>query len=206
MSPDVLREINALATEYRLQGLTPNAGEIYKKLAARPDLVDLPTDRTIRNIVRAPSRETATAWRPTSSTVDATLVLPTLARVIEHTRGGRTQLTTREAELIAAIAEAGRLSDPLQAYYLALDYIEAEERGDDRYVALLDARLAFAPWTSEDARRRYELLVEREWLAYPLGIGRGRGATVTGRAFVEYRKGMTVGKTTRRKGARKAKR
>jgi hypothetical protein len=154
VSLEVRQAIEAAAMDYRLRGEAPNAAEIARKLEAKYR-DQLPTERTIRAIANESNADSGDAWEATNSTVDARLVLPALAAIVDESAGARTRLSIQEAELIAAIAEAAPLVNPLDAYRAARDYIEAQERGDERAVAGLDLWLAMRPWTDEASSRRF---------------------------------------------------
>ena len=169
-APEILQIIEERALEYRLKGQVPNAVEIQRRLAALLKPADVPSERTIRNVANElldPGRP----WRPMASTVDASLVLPTLARLIEDTHGARTQLTVREAELIAAI-RGGSGCDPLVAYMLARAYLNAESRNDPDEALRLDGLLAFGPWRGPEARRAYDVALGERWIEPPRLWGR----------------------------------
>lgn len=179
-------KINGLADEYRSAGFAPNAAAIQRALAKDKKL-DVPSERWIRDFVKAalavsasgssvitpgsaslvlstlaPTVDVPEVWHPMNSKVDAKLVLPTLAAVIEKYEGARTQLTVREAELIASVRAAVPEIEDLLPYYIARYYMEAGARAAD--VVALDALLAFAPWTSDKARQRYEKATKSGWI------------------------------------------
>jgi len=169
---EVRRAIEEAAKEYRLRGETPNAADIYRTLEKDPDLKsNLPTERTIRAIASEEGPDKSGVWRATASSVDASLVLPTLVAFIEEHAGARTQFSVREAEAIAAICEAVPNTPPLFAWALASRYLDAEHVRDARAIAALDALLAFAPWTSVAAQQRYmKALAEgrvRQMMSWP---------------------------------------
>lgn len=202
-TPAMHADVDALAAAARARGQEPNAVQIYQELVKK--YPSLPIARTIRDWLKETTR--ASMWRATRSSV-AERVLPTLARVAEHTHGAVVQLTTRQADVIAAVVEAGPLKDPLQAYYFALDYIAAEDRGEDDYITMLDLQLAFAPWRSPEAQRRYDAAIANEYVAVPMGPfierddptvhrdgrvirrGRPRGETMTGARYADYVQAM----------------
>src|SRR5256885_16720849 len=110
VSPETFDAIKVRADQYRLQGRKPNAAEIARHLS---DLPDVPSERWIRDLVKMPANARPDEpWRLTSSSVDLAAILSTLAAVIEITKGGRTQLAVREAELIARIHRAVPALEP----------------------------------------------------------------------------------------------
>ncbi len=162
--------IEDAAKDYRLRNLVPNAAEIHKMLLPLYGN-DVPSERTIRTIASEEGPDTSGAWRATASSVDASLVLPVLAAFIEQHAGARTQFSVREAEAVATVCEAVPNTPPLFAWTLATIYLDAEVAGDVHRLAALDALLAFAPWTSVTAQRRYMKAIEegrvRQELSWP---------------------------------------
>ncbi len=155
---EVRDAIEDAAKDYRLRNLVPNAAEIHKKLLPLYGN-DVPSERTIRTIASQEGPDKSGAWRATASSVDARLVLPVLAALIERS-GTRRQLSVREAEAVATVCEAVPNTPPLFAWLLATAYLDAEAADDVHWLADLDALLAFAPWTSVAAQQRFMNAIE----------------------------------------------
>ena len=123
-------------------------------------LKDVPSVRTVQNIVREYTpRQPSDPWSLTDAQGDeAELVMPILQEVIEYTEGRVCQLTSAEAEWIAAIRRIEREPYPnglsfWDIYLLAREYVLLKERGEP--TTGVDAYLAFAPWRSLEAAFRY---------------------------------------------------
>lgn len=116
---------------------------------------DVPSVRTVQSIVseyrqRGPSDPWSLAMAQGD---EAKLVMPVLEELIEQTEGRAWQLTTDEARWIAAIRRVAHDLDLWQVYLLAREYAILNGRGESTGGA--DAYLAFAPWRSVEAARRY---------------------------------------------------
>ena len=121
---------------------------------------DVPSVRTVQSIVseyRLPGP--SDPWSLADAQGDeAELVMPILQEVIEHTEGRVCQLTSAEAEWIAAIRRIEREPypqglSPWDIYLLAREYVLLKERGEP--TTGVDAFLAFTPWQSLEAAFRY---------------------------------------------------
>lgn len=160
--------IQDAAKDYRLRNLVPNAAEIHRKLLPLYK-EDVPSERTIRKIASDDGPDKSGAWRATASKVDARLVLPVLAVLIE--RGTREQLSVNEAEVIAMVYGAVPNTPPLFAWMLAKAYLAPQAADVVDWLANLDALLAFAPWTSVAAQQRFMNVIAegrvRDWLTWP---------------------------------------
>lgn len=144
-----------------------SAGAIHRRLELEASseeagfgLNDVPSRRTIQNIVAEHTPKDETEWWLLKDAEDdqATLVLPVLATIIEKTEGRRTYVTQDEAKWIVRIRTATPDLDLWTVYTLALAYMLGPEGGTKDN---LDAFLAFAPWRSEDDRRRYNKATEK---------------------------------------------
>ncbi len=146
-------ELSAGAIHRRLE-LEANSGE------ADFGPADVPSQRTIHNIVRehTPKDETERWLLMDAEGDEATLVLPVLATIIEKMEGRRSSVTQAEAQWIVRIRRATPDLDLWTVYTLALAYMMGPEEGTKDH---LDAFLAFAPWRSEDDRRRYNKATEK---------------------------------------------
>jgi hypothetical protein len=115
---------------------------------------------TIRRIVRDQARDQAFddfsgTWSPLPG-VDppaSRVVLDVLASVITHTAGKVRVLTIDEALWIAALANATFGLGSWERYRLAREYLRRSVEG--RPTNDLDILLAFRPWASGEASRRY---------------------------------------------------
>lgn len=180
---DVLAAIQGLASDIQPPAL-PNAAEIHRALARRfPDPDDLPSERTIRDILaELRGVDDGEPWAfpaAVPDAIDAALVLPVLARLMQSSRGGRRGVTVGEARWITAIRRAAPGLDPRVAFELAREYLLAAAGKADR--ADLDAFLAFAPWESGAARSTYEAALGAKWIGPPLAWLRQTGEeAVTG--------------------------
>jgi len=122
---------------------------------------DVPSLRTVQSIVSEYTpRQPQDPWSLADARGDeAELVMPVLQEVIEDTEGRVCQVTTVEAEWIAAIRRLEREPYPKglsfwDIYLVAREYVLLKERGEP--TAGVDAYLAFAPWRSIEAALRYE--------------------------------------------------
>lgn len=144
--------------------MRPNAAEIHRKVhEAFPK--DAPVEKTVQNIVSSRRPDETGAWEPTVAApdIDAALVLPLLAHVIEVTEGKRRHLTLAEARLLTAVRTAAPTIAPAAALALAREYISATTPTYD-----LDAFLAFAPWDNVESRRLYEVALTDGWVRPPV--------------------------------------
>ena len=121
---------------------------------------DIPSLRTVQSIVSEyTARHPSDPWSLADAQGDeAELVMPILQEVIEHTEGRVCQLTSAEAEWIAAIRRLEREPypkglSPWDIYLLAREYVLLKERGEP--TTGVDAYLAFTPWRSIEATFRY---------------------------------------------------
>lgn len=152
---DIRELIEALA----LRGWTP--ASIHRHLTRQPKFRSrAPSARTIQRIVKALSpHDPSGPWSLGDDDVDAALVLPTLATVIEETDGRKLQLTRAEVSWVARIRRVAPDLEPWDAYVVAVQYMLCLEYGDS--TTELDAWLAFAPWREGPGRERYQAAIAR---------------------------------------------
>ena len=164
VTPKTWDAIQLAADEYRLQGRDPNAAEIARRLS---HLADLPTERSIRDIVKLPAgTRPDDPWRLATSAVDPATVLPTLMAVVESTEGRRTQLKVKEADLIARIRSSTPALSALGAWVIARAYLNAMDQEDVTALRAIESYLAFGapqpnggePWD------RYVKAVDAGWI------------------------------------------
>jgi hypothetical protein len=149
--------VEVLTSIHDLAEVNPNAEQIRRVLLERFPSTNVPSARTIRDIVkerRSPEPSAGDAWSPiTADTSEAAQVMPVLAAVIAQTSGKRWQLTKEQAALIARIHGVAPDLPPWSTYVLANAYAATERSSAP--VVPLDVLLAFGPWRGAVERDRY---------------------------------------------------
>ena len=123
-------------------------------------LKDCPSTRTVQEIVAEQrSRTQSGPWRWAEEPVDTAVVLGVLADLMFMSGGKTTEISQEDADWIIKLSRAG-VGDlpPSFLHGLAIQY---QLRGDTRD---LDALIAFTPWRSERAFKRYGMAIE------PIGV------------------------------------
>lgn len=170
---DVQLAIQAFAERYAPPA-APNAAEIHRLLLARfekePEKV--PTERTVRRVLRELETNVDSApWTleaVPAEAIDASVVMPVLAPLIESWKGERRGVTVEEARWISTIRAAAPDIDPRLAFSLAREYLLADRVLVNVKRSDCDAFLSFAPWRSADAERKYAAAVEAGWIGLSL--------------------------------------
>lgn len=161
---EVQREVHRLVRE---EGIT-NAAEIFRYLERKfmGTGVPVPSERSIRNLVRelAPP-DPSGRWvpGPDNDPQEDALILATLAerpRRAPDRWAGKDWLaiTNERARWLVWLRVGWPDIDPIVALSLAADYRARREAGS--HTADLDAYLAFAPWRSLDAYRRWDAAIK----------------------------------------------
>lgn len=152
----------------REEGIT-NAAQIHERLVkAFPDTA--PTDRTVRTIVRELlPPDPSGPWQPgpDDDPEEAARVLEAMAEAVARAKDKPAwKLPSRErARWIAWIRAGWPDLDPVAALVLATDYWA--RRANNKPTEDLDAFLAFAPWRSPEAYRRFQKLADQGLVPSP---------------------------------------
>jgi hypothetical protein len=146
-----------LATIRQRAEVNPNAAEIQRELAELYPAADVPSERTIRDVIkenRAPDPADPDAWSPIASDgADASLVMPVLRAVMAETAGRRWRFTKEQAATVARVRSVAPDLAPLNVYVLANAYTTSARRGVPP--SALDVLVAFAPWRGARERDLY---------------------------------------------------
>lgn len=159
---DVQQQIEELALQGRF------AAQIHRELDRHEEYRGrVPTLRTVQRVVKEITpRDPSGVWSLSGSPdIDATLVMPVLAEVIERTEGERKHLTRSEAGWIAKIREVAPALDLWHCYMLAVAYVRATEMKAS--AEGLDAFVAYAPWSGKASSDRYVEAVNNGWAPPP---------------------------------------
>ncbi len=127
--------------------------------AVEEKFADCPSARTVQAMVREiRSRPQSGPWRPWGvEPDDAAVVLGALAELMNESAGRVTEISQEDADWIIRLSRAGAGDlPPAVLHDLAIQY---QLRGTAS-TSDLDALIAFAPWRSEGAFRRYKIAVE----------------------------------------------
>lgn len=139
-----------------------SAKAIARAVEEKFDEPDCPSARTIQDMVReVRSRPQSGAWQIwDAEPEDAAVVLGVLADLMRTSVGRTTEISQEDAKWIIRLSRAG-VGDlpPSFLHGIAIQY---QLRGAD--TRDLDALIAFTPWRSERAFKRYGMAIE------PIGI------------------------------------
>lgn len=162
--------VEVLTAIGQLTEITSNAAEVRRELERRHPGETLPSERTIRDMIketRPPNATVADAWSPMAADPgEVSLVMPVLQAVIETTGGQRRQFTKELAATIAQVRLVAPDLPPWNAYVLASAYTNGARHGAP--LDGLDTLVTFAPWRGAAARDRYWRAVKANAPRFPI--------------------------------------
>ncbi|MBI4507213.1 MAG: hypothetical protein HY691_16910 [Chloroflexi bacterium] len=154
LHPDIEHLLWELAATDR--GPTPILAELKARAGELGLQVEVPSLRTVKARLKEyrAVRDPSACWSFADADPDeAERVLPVIAAVAESTRGWRQYVTRGEAQYIVKIRRAAPDIPLSLAFWLAYEYIARAAEGQS--TAGLDLFLSSAPWSSDEAFRRF---------------------------------------------------
>ena len=154
---EIQREVHRLVREEGIR----NAVEIHAYLQRKFPNLAVPTDRTIRNLVKeiAPPDPSA-PWVPGDDPEEDALILETVAEWVRRSRKAEwPQISQDRARWIAWVRRGWPDLDPVIAFVVAEDY--RARRANEGDTADLDAFLAFTPWRGQDFYAQWAQAVDQ---------------------------------------------
>ena len=156
-----------------LEGSVINAAQLHGELCDQfPD--SAPSERTVRNIVaELMPPDPSGPWQPGpgNNPQEDARVLDVWAEYTSRTATsvrGFAWITRGQAHWIAWLRAGWPDLDVITLFVLSLDYRSRRDGGRDTHD--LDSFLAFAPWRSLQAHRRWERAVKQGWVVEPFGF------------------------------------
>ena len=158
-------QIVAAIEEAGARGLKSPAIEVELQLDGRFESSELPSGRTIRDILSELAALESAPWTlADEDDAETPFLLDVLREVYRMSKGGRRHLTSTEAEMLKRIGRAAPCIPPYQAFLLARSYLLRQVR--EETTADLDAFLAFRPFSGKTGVvEEYSRAVEDGWFA-----------------------------------------